>query len=663
MLQRTTLAVFVRLALLLACAQAAAAPLTVVDTLGDGVVALDGRWAFHAGDDPSWSAVAFDDSRWERRAPGVPWDLQGAWARDGYGWYRMEIHVGPTRPASALLSVWIPSVGDAYEVYWNGVRVGGSGSLPPSAKWIADSSSVIRLGEARDGVLAIRVWRAPFLSIGWNDYGGLRSAPRIGLSHEVMLHVENQRNVAFRSDFSYLILLPLYTLAAGLSLLAWFSNRGKIAYLCLSIFSVSMIAMLVASSPLGWEAPLPWLLAVNRAGIGIRDVALWIMLLWLLDLRRSRWLVRTTRVASVWILSVVAVYLVVLLVLWPSQWAHVAQEIELPLAGLYAVPGLLSLVIVAVAVLRGKRLTLSNWILAVATAATQLLVVARNVSIVGLRFTYSSAIAYLLKPLAVVHGIAIHKHTATDTLVLAALVYAFYWDSVEQRRRHALLEREFANARELQQVLIPEALPGVPGYALTSAYRPALEVGGDFFQIIPLEAGSTLVVLGDVSGKGLKAAMAVSLILGALRALAEEYSSPAELLDVLNQRLCGRLQGGFATCIALRLEANGECRLASAGHPAPLLNDGEVDLAGALPLGLMPRTAYAEQTLNLEADDQLSLYTDGLLEARSPAGELFGFERVRAIFANGLNAEQAVESAVAFGQDDDITVLILTAQG
>jgi len=155
----------------------------------------------------------------------------------------------------------------------------------------------------------------------------------------------------------------------------------------------------------------------------------------------------------------------------------------------------------------------------------------------------------------------------------------------------------------------------------------------------------------------------VSLILGALRALAEEYSSPAELLDVLNQRLCGRLQGGFATCIALRLEANGECRLASAGHPAPLLNDGEVDLAGALPLGLMPRTAYAEQTLNLEADDQLSLYTDGLLEARSPAGELFGFERVRAIFANGLNAEQAVESAVAFGQDDDITVLILTAQG
>ncbi len=101
--------------------------------------------------------------------------------------------------------------------------------------------------------------------------------------------------------------------------------------------------------------------------------------------------------------------------------------------------------------------------------------------------------------------------------------------------RQAAIERELQSARELQQILIPETLPQLPGYALTSAYIPAQEVGGDFFQVIPLDgehADSTLIVLGDVSGKGLKAAMAVSVIVGAVRSLADFTSSPAEILAV-----------------------------------------------------------------------------------------------------------------------------------
>ena len=90
---------------------------------------------------------------------------------------------------------------------------------------------------------------------------------------------------------------------------------------------------------------------------------------------------------------------------------------------------------------------------------------------------------------------------------------------------------------------MPETLPTLPGFTLTSAYRPAQEVGGDFFQIIPLEGGSALIILGDVSGKGHKAAMAVSLIVGAARMVAEFTRSPAEILSGLNRRLYGRLQG------------------------------------------------------------------------------------------------------------------------
>lgn len=170
-------------------------------------------------------------------------------------------------------------------------------------------------------------------------------------------------------------------------------------------------------------------------------------------------------------------------------------------------------------------------------------------------------------------------------------------------------------------------------------------------------------MLGDVSGKGLKAAMAVSLIVGAMRALAEDHSAPADLLAQLNRRLAGRLQGGFATCEALRIGSDGQCTLASAGHPAPWLNGRELALPGALPLGIAAGAQYEDFEFALAPGDHLALYTDGLLEARSPSGELYGFDRLGALFAARPGAAQAAEAAVDFGQDDDITVLTLRRVG
>jgi Stage II sporulation protein E (SpoIIE) len=137
----------------------------------------------------------------------------------------------------------------------------------------------------------------------------------------------------------------------------------------------------------------------------------------------------------------------------------------------------------------------------------------------------------------------------------------------------------------------------------------------------------------------------------------------AELLGALNRRLHGRLHGGFATYLALRLDPDGACTLASAGHPAPFLNESEIALSGALPLGLIAGATYRESAIHLSAGDHLALYTDGLLEARSATGELYGFDRVRTLFAAEPDAAKATEAAVAFGQDDDITVLILTRLG
>ena len=246
------------------------------------------------------------------------------------------------------------------------------------------------------------------------------------------------------------------------------------------------------------------------------------------------------------------------------------------------------------------------------------------------------------------------------TLLGAVTLAIFVRDLIHDRQEKIRLATELEAARSVQSILIPEDPEEIQGYSLTSTYRPALEVGGDFFQVIPLHDGQTMIVLGDVSGKGLKAAMAVSFIIGALRTLAESNSSPADILAGLDHRLHGRLQGGFATAIALRLGPDGQCWIASAGHPAPFLNAVEVEVPGALPLGLGLAGTYEQASFHLRAGDQLTLYTDGLLEARSPAGELFSFDRLKTLFAANPTAEQATEAAVAFGQDDDITVLTLT---
>lgn len=236
--------------------------------------------------------------------------------------------------------------------------------------------------------------------------------------------------------------------------------------------------------------------------------------------------------------------------------------------------------------------------------------------------------------------------------------------SISEGRRHgrslaekATLEGEMAAAREVQRITVPEDLPQVEGYAIESAYRPAAEVGGDFFQVLPLPSGRTLLVIGDVSGKGLRAAMIVSMIVGMLSTVTGSSEEPAEILGELNRRLCGRIHDGFATCLAVRLEEKGRYAVANAGHLSPYRNGVEVQLPGSLPLGLSKDTPYEQAQLQMAVGDRLVLLTDGIVEARNEQGELLGFARVEAMLAAGNTAQQVVETAQQHGQNDDITAL------
>ncbi len=244
-----------------------------------------------------------------------------------------------------------------------------------------------------------------------------------------------------------------------------------------------------------------------------------------------------------------------------------------------------------------------------------------------------------------------------DLLMLVAVVAVLPLRFARSRRDEERFASELESARTVQQVLVPNEVPNVPGFAIQCVYRPAGQVGGDFFQVIPLEQGGALVAVGDVSGKGMPAAMMVSLLVGTFRTLAHYTQSPAEILASMNRRMLSRSHGGFTTCIVLRIQPAGTVIVSNAGHLAPYLSGEEISLQSGLPLGITADTEYPEVWLPIGPGAQITLYTDGVVEARAESGELLGFDRAAVLSTQ--SAESIAEAAQSFGQDDDITVLTI----
>jgi hypothetical protein len=642
------------------------APVHTFECLGKGSAPLDGPWQFQTGDDPAWASPDFDDSRWEQISANHPWGRQGHTGYAGFAWYRIHINIAPAPGASPDIAMLLPPMEDVWAMYWNGELVAQEGKFPPRPVWhYAPPPQTIGLGPIRSGVIAVRIWKSPPGSFDSGMQGGFSRAPLIGsptaigaMKAATDFDWLRQNQVRFAID-------SLYALVFTLGLMVWLRDRRQWLLFWIAGYTISPV---IVDYLLDYRIHLPFTLALGTAQpfFGLIQVCLWNVLILLLRLDENPRLVRTIRILAAVQLAAFSLdgILVFLITFIPIRWALTIQVTDGIFTAIFTSLQIIPLVLVVYAVLRRRKLSPERWLVALCAFVSDAIPTLRSALEQGRRFTHWTFGDKISAPLFVVNGNAINAPTLAATALLIALVIATYRYLAEERIRQSAIEQEFRNARELQQVLIPEDLPEIPGYTLTTAYKPASEVGGDFFQIIPLTAGpqtggSTLIVLGDVSGKGLRAAMAVSLIVGAVRTLAETTSSPAQILAGLNRRLCGRLQGGFATAIALRLDANGSCAIASAGHTLPFIDDREVDLPGAFPLGLAPEVNYLEKTIQLRALEHLALYTDGLLEARNPSGELYSFDRLKTLFATKPTAEQATEAAVAFGQDDDITVLTL----
>jgi len=250
---------------------------------------------------------------------------------------------------------------------------------------------------------------------------------------------------------------------------------------------------------------------------------------------------------------------------------------------------------------------------------------------------------------------------ASMILLATATLVIYVRDLTEDRREKQRLSAELAAGRAVQHVLIPDQSLSIPGFQIEAVYKPAGEVGGDFFQIVPLNSESVLVIVGDVSGKGIPAALLVSLLVGALQTLADITSSPSKILSELNRRLLGRCSGGFVTCLVMRVDQGGGLTIANAGHIPPYLEGKEISLQNGLPLGVSPDAAYVESIVQLASNRQITLLTDGVVEARDQRGALFGFDRTATISTQ--SAATIAQTAQDFGQEDDITVLSIVHTG
>ncbi|MGH3331786.1 MAG: ATP-binding SpoIIE family protein phosphatase, partial [Nocardioidaceae bacterium] len=242
-----------------------------------------------------------------------------------------------------------------------------------------------------------------------------------------------------------------------------------------------------------------------------------------------------------------------------------------------------------------------------------------------------------------------------------------------EARTRERFEQELEVARLIQQNFLPKELPDLPGWEIAALYRPAREVGGDFYDVIPLPDGRIGFVVGDVTDKGVPAALVMAATRSVLRASAQRLVDPREVLERVNEHLCPDMPAKmFVTCLYGVLEPDtGRFRFANAGHDLPYVktSGGSVELrARGMPLGLMPGMAYEESETILAPGDSLLLHSDGIVEAHDPDGQMFGFPRLKDAVARypggGALIELVLKDLRAHTgpeaeQEDDITMLTL----
>jgi Stage II sporulation protein E (SpoIIE) len=644
-------------------------------TIGDSTAPLNGPWKFHVGDSPIdpinhsplWSEPGFDDSTWETvdltprdAAPDpvygvsgmVPgWSDRGHAGYWGYAWYRIAVEVNAP-PGKGLALEGPPGVDDGYQVFQNGTLLGSFGGFAASRPVVYNTQPMMfALPQAAKAgsptrVLAFRVWMEPSTPANYPDVGGLRTAPLLGEAGAVTANHQLRWLDAFRAIAGHLVSAAVFGLFALLALSLTFFDRSDRVYFWLGAAFMltamfdALVVLLDTKQAVGMLIGDPLRFVVLRPLI----YGTWVMVCWSwFRLQRPAWLPRALAVLTPFYALSTALNrnLLVLTV--------IPHSVSAAFGNVHLATKLLFLVLMLICVGEGIRKEgVEAWSVLPAVVLWGVAQFWGDLNFLHINLTWF--------PLGV-------QVTLRD---IANLMLAFVIAGLLLRRllvtvrRQRLLELEVKQAQEVQRVILPEPIATLPGLAIESEYRPAREVGGDFFQILPHTSdGSMLIVAGDVAGKGLQAGMLVALLVGAIRTSAQFDPDPLVVLKVLNQRLWGR-SNAAATCLALRIGADGRATLANAGHLPPYLNGLPVQIEGSLPLGMIEDPEFSVMRFTFAEGDQLMLMSDGIAEATDVNGTLFGFERIDDLLRESTSVGALAAAAQSFGQEDDISVIAIT---
>ncbi len=464
---------------------AIAAPVLAMEGLGKGVSPLDGPWQFHLGDNPAWASPTIADTDraagWEQITADEPWGAQGHPAYTGYAWYRKHLHIAPAPGAEANVAMLIRQVDNVYEIYWNGALVGHYGEMPPHANYpYSPPAQTFGLGPIRDGVLAIRVWRAPLLSFDPNEIGGFYATPVIGSPAGIAATKASMDYSWLRSRQYTFGLQALQSIVTVLSLILWLRDRSQRVLLAMAAFSGAPVLALILTGlriPFDFSLALGWLQPV----LSIADIGLWYLLLYLLKLDENPRLARFTHVLA--ILSFIATSLDGILAAfdWSNPflagWVAGADAI---LTAIFTVAEIYPLVLVAFAL--RKRLDLARWLVAITACLTGMLSVIRIAVQQGARYTHWTLGVKIGSPLFTINGNVFTAQTLATTLLLFAIVFAVYRYMQESAQHHSQMEQEFKSARELQQVSHSRESAGAAGLCFHHGLPPG---AGGWGRLLP----------------------------------------------------------------------------------------------------------------------------------------------------------------------------------
>jgi sigma-B regulation protein RsbU (phosphoserine phosphatase) len=628
------------LSLLICAASGLHAQTFNLQTGREPVASLDGLWRFHTGDNRAWADPNFDDSQWPLLRSDETWGQQGYENYGGFAWYRFTV-VAPE--GSKNWSIYLGPMETGYQLFVDGRLAGSFGPILNSRNYAA-SRRVFAISPAaasgpRTLHIAIRAWHTPV----WADYvpGGFFGSSYFGDSRLIAQRAATARSLQWNGlvdEYTYAV---LGTLVGLVVLVLFFIRREEREYLWFALLLLAnAIDIGLNISRVLALIPLPMSDFIDAS---VESAALFAALAFFSVVLRA------PRSRTWWLVAAM------LFISPPAVFLYVFNISSVAIAGLLGTLAVLPATVWILVTLLKRALQRDRdaLILLVPTLLWQGFPLTESILLITWqlgwqRWAVQWVLPLLTKPFVLMPG------PAVGTIFIFALLLFLIRRFSLARQEETRLSSEFESARNIQSLLIPPKPPVTPGFAIESVYLPASEVGGDFFQIMPANDGSLLVFVGDVSGKGLKAAMTVSAIIGALRGCAAR--KPAEVLAHLNRVLHGQITG-FVTCTGALISADGSMSLANAGNLAPYCNGEELAVESGLPLGIVADADYCETSYQLNPGDHLTFLSDGVVEATNEHRELFGFARTQAI--SNRSASTIAEIAKQFGQQDDITVLTI----